>query len=71
MAGYNNKNQKTFHYGSGLVKKQSLGSSHCGSVVRNPNSIHEDADLIPGPTQGSDVALSYGVGHRHIFVAVL
>ena len=26
-------------------------SSHCGSVVTNPTSIHEDAGLIPGPAQ--------------------
>ena len=27
------------------------GSYSCGSVVRNPISIHEDAGLIPGLTQ--------------------
>ena len=26
-------------------------SSHCGSVVRNPTSIHEEAVSILGPTQ--------------------
>ena len=26
-------------------------SFHCGSVVTNPTSIHEDAGLIPGPAQ--------------------
>ena len=26
-------------------------SSHCGSVVRNPTSIHEDVGSIPGPAQ--------------------
>ena len=25
-----------------------LGSSHCGSVVMKPTSIHEDEGLIPG-----------------------
>ena len=27
------------------------GSSHCGSVVMNPTSIHEDGGLIPGLAQ--------------------
>ena len=27
-------------------------SSHCGSVVMNPTSIHEDKGSIPGPAQG-------------------
>ena len=27
------------------------GSSHCGSEVKNPPSIHEDRGSIPGPTQ--------------------
>ena len=26
-------------------------SSHCGSVVTNPTSIHEDSDSIPVPAQ--------------------
>ena len=26
-------------------------NSHCGSVVMNLTSIHEDTGLIPGPTQ--------------------
>ena len=26
-------------------------SSHCGSAVTNPTSIHEDAGLIPGLDQ--------------------
>ena len=25
--------------------------SHCGSMITNPTSIHEDAGWIPGPTQ--------------------
>ena len=28
-----------------------LGSSHCGSAVMNPTSIHADAGLIPGLAQ--------------------
>ena len=27
------------------------GISHCGSVMTNPTSIHEDVGLIPGPAQ--------------------
>ena len=27
------------------------GSSHCGSMVMNPTSIHEDVVSIPGPAQ--------------------
>jgi len=30
-----------------LVKKRK-GSSHHGSMIRNPTSIHEDVGLIPG-----------------------
>jgi len=26
-------------------------SSHCGSEIMNPTSIHEDSGLIPGPAQ--------------------
>ena len=28
-----------------------LWSSHCGSVIMNPTSIHEVACSIPGPAQ--------------------
>ena len=31
--------------------KHFTGSSHCGSVVTNPTSIHEDTGSIPGLTQ--------------------
>ena len=33
------------------TKSRSWGSSHRGSAVMNPTSIHEDSGLIPGPTQ--------------------
>ena len=33
------------------VEIAKLGSSHCGSVVTNPTSIHEDVGLIPRPAQ--------------------
>ena len=33
------------------VRNTLPGSSCCGSVVMNPNSIHEDLDSIPGHTQ--------------------
>ena len=31
------------------IQKMLAGSSHCGSVIMNPISIHEDAGSIPGP----------------------
>ena len=34
-----------------VVKSFELGSFCCGSVVMNPTSIHEDADLTPGLAQ--------------------
>ena len=34
-----------------IKTSESVGSSHGGSAVMNPTSIHEDAVLIPGPTQ--------------------
>ena len=34
-----------------LMEKYQEGSSHCGSAVTNPVSIHEDLGLIPGLTQ--------------------
>ena len=33
------------------IKNSVNWSSSCGSVVMNPTIIHEDAGLIPGPTQ--------------------
>ena len=35
---------------TGPLKSLAGGSSHCGSVVRNPTSIHEDEGSIPGLT---------------------
>ena len=32
-------------------KTEKKGSSHCGTVERNPTSICEDAGLIPGLAQ--------------------
>ena len=46
---------------------KSLLSSHRGSAVMNPTSIHENVDLIPGLTQWvkqSSIAVSYGEGCR-------
>jgi len=48
-----------------LLNLENLGSSHCGSTVTNPTSIHEDAGSIPWPRSvgyGSGVAMSCGVG---------
>ena len=33
-----------------VIKEKRLGSSHHGSVVTNPTSIHEDAGSIAGLT---------------------
>ena len=33
------------------LKNYKIWSSRCGSAVTNPNSIHENAGLIPGVTQ--------------------
>ena len=39
------------HVGSAgpFVKTSASASSHCGSVVTNPTSIHDDGGSIPGP----------------------
>ena len=37
---------------SPFQSKRMLGSSHCGSTVMNPTSIHEDMGLIPGLSLG-------------------
>ena len=40
------------------IKHLKLGSSHCGSVVTNSISIHEDPGSIPSPVQWvKDLAL--------------
>ena len=36
---------------SSADNKAFLKSSHCGSAIMNPPSIHEDVILIPGPAQ--------------------
>ena len=33
------------------VKNLTSGSSHCGSAVTNPTSIHRDADSVPSLNQ--------------------
>ena len=39
---------------------QNFRSSHCGSVVTNPTSIHEDSGSIPGLAQWvKDLALMW------------
>ena len=37
-----------YHY---HPQKDLVGSFHCGSLVTNPTSIHEDLSLIPGLAQ--------------------
>ena len=40
------------------MKIDILESSHCGSAVMNPTSIHEDEGLVPGLAQWvKDLAL--------------
>ena len=34
-----------------MLKKKHGRSFHCGSVLMNPTSIHEDVGVIPGFTQ--------------------
>ena len=34
-----------------LLSRKIFRSSHCGSVVMKPTSIHEDVGLIPGLAQ--------------------
>ena len=43
-----------------------MWSSHCGTPEMNLTSTHEDAGWIPGllSSQGSSVAISYGIGCR-------
>ena len=46
-------NCKRFLEPSHKVSHKTLnpGSSHCGSVVMNPTSIHKDEGSIPGPAK--------------------
>ena len=49
------------------IQNADLGSSHCGSMEKNPTGIHEDIGLIPGLDQwveGSQVAGSCGISPR-------
>ena len=43
------------------IKTMKRQNSHCGSVVRNPTSIHEETGLIPGLALRSQMRLRYGV----------
>ena len=36
---------------SSILKKKNSGSSHRGSAVMSPTSIHEDVGSVPGLTQ--------------------
>ena len=50
-----------------MCLKVSPRSSHCGLVVTNPTSIHEDTGSIPGLTQwvkDPALAMSCGIGPR-------
>ena len=47
VAGVENKRGGGENYDA----KNPLGSSHHGSVVNEPTSIHRDAVLVPGLTQ--------------------
>ena len=49
-----------------IQQKQAHRSSHCGSAVTSPTSIHEDEGLIPCLAQwvGSGMAVSCGIGCR-------
>ena len=40
-----------YEYSKMLTEEPRWGSSHGGSAVMNPTSIHEDAGSIPGLTQ--------------------
>ena len=48
-AFYYNTPQKKNH--NIVFKNSNDWSSHCGSVLTNPTSIHEDESSIPGPAQ--------------------
>ena len=49
-----------------VVKKFSRWSSHCGHLVKNLTSVHEDVGSIPDLTQWvKDPELLQGVVHRY------
>ena len=58
--------------GINQVQKTNNGSSHCGSVVTNLNSMHEETGLVPGSvSKGSGIAMTCGVGCRQSLDPVL
>ena len=46
--GFQTLAQEVWGGSGGTARRWKTMSSHCGSVVKNPNSIHEDAGLIRG-----------------------
>ena len=49
---------RNFHMPQAQSKKKKESSSHCGSAVMSPTSIHEDTGSIPGlPQWVKDLAL--------------
>ena len=57
---------KYYTFQTPLNQRRVLWSSHRGSVVMNPSSIHEDAGWIPGLAAQwvKDPTVSCGVGQR-------
>jgi len=55
--------QLIYFYMPFWIRRQTKGSSHCGTTEANPADIHEDEGLIPGLT-----AVSYGVGGSLCFL---
>ena len=48
----------------GIVYKRLSGVPVCGSMVTNPTSIHEDADLIPGVARWVKYLVFLWLWHR-------
>ena len=46
------------------TKNQGSGSSHCGSVVTDPTSIHEDEGWIPGLAQWLRIRCCHELWYR-------